>query len=170
MAWDGVQFRDEKGNPVTEKTRDTILSFVEKALGTPDADPDVLLNAASAVCANIRSIRNFPAYANRSIFRIARKAYIAERKLTAKFHALPDEAKSIEDRAVSHEVVEQQILLQELMLTLGPLDKEIYTHRLNGLSFVEIDEALSLKPRTSEYRFREAQFRLRKSLSAPPPR
>ncbi len=59
MAWDGVEFRDRHGNPVGEKTRETLLRLIEKALGTSSANPSVLINAAANVCANIGTIRNF---------------------------------------------------------------------------------------------------------------
>ncbi len=168
MAWDAVQFRDQNGNLVGEKTRDTLLRLIEKALGTPDADPDVLINVASGVCANLGSVRNFAAYANRSIFRAARKAYVVEKKLETRLEPLPEDSRSLEGLTTSPEPVEDQILLQELLNHLNGLDREIYLRRLKGFSFVEIDTALNLKPRTSEYRFREAQLRLRKTLSTPP--
>lgn len=47
---------------------------------------------------------------------------------------------------------------------LDGLDREIYLRRLRGFKFKEIEAALLLKPRTSEYRFREAALRLRKLL------
>jgi hypothetical protein len=56
--------------------------------------------------------------------------------------------------------IEKQILVRELLETLNGLDREIYLRRLNGFEFAEIDKALSLRPRTSEYRFREAKLRL----------
>jgi DNA-directed RNA polymerase specialized sigma24 family protein len=170
MAWDSVQFRDRHGNLVAEKTRNTLLQLIEKALASPDADPDSLINAASGVCANIGTIRNFAAYANRSIFRVARRGYVAEKKAEARLQPLPNDGRSLEDAKASSDAVERQILLEELMSGLSPIDRQIYTLRLNGKSFIDIDEALSLKPRTSEYRFREAQSRLRKNLSALPSR
>jgi hypothetical protein len=169
MAWEGVEFRDRHGNPVGEKTRETLLRLIEKALGTSAADPSVLINAAANVCANIGTIRNFTAYANRSIFRAARQGYVAECKTQALMEPLSGRLRDVEDRTASTEAVEQQILIEELLNALNSIDREIYVRHLKGQSFPCIDKALSLKPRTSEYRFREAQSRIRKSLSARPP-
>lgn len=170
MAWEAVEFRDRQGNPVARKTREMLLRLVERALGTPEADPSVIINAATNVCANIGEVRNFPAYANRSIFRAVRRGYVAECKTQAIMKPLSSRLRDLEDRNASNEAVEQQILVEELLSTLRPIDKEIYVRHLNGQTFRRIDQALSLKPRTSEYRFREAQLQLQKSLSARPPR
>jgi hypothetical protein len=169
MAWEAVEFRDRHGNLVGEKTRATLLRLIEKALGTPAADPSVLINAAANVCANIGEIRNFAAYANRSIFRAARRGYVEECKAQALMEPLPRELRHREDSTVT-ESVERQILIEELLSVLSPIDRDIYTRHLNGQTFPQIDKALSLKPRTSEYRFREAQSRIRKALAARPPR
>lgn len=170
MAWEAVEFRDRHGNPVAGRTREMLLRLIERALGTPAADPSVIINAATSVCANIGEVRNFPAYANRSIFRAVRRGYVAECKTQALMEPLSRKARDLEDKHLSSEAVERQILIEELLSTLRPLDKEIYARHLNGQTFQCIDKALSLKPRTSEYRFREAQERIRKALSARPPR
>lgn len=170
MAWDSVQFRDREGKPVAQKTRNILLGLIEKALRTPDADPDLLISAASSVCANMTDIKDFAAYANRSIFRVTRRAYVTERKAQARLQSLPDQGRHLEDETVLAEVVEQQILIEELLSGLNPIDREIYRRRLDGQSFPHIDRTLRLKPRTSEYRFREAQARVRKTISARPPR
>jgi hypothetical protein len=170
MAWDAVEFRDRHGNPVDGKTRETLLKLIERALGVPEADPHLLIAAASAVCANIDRIRNFPAYANRSIFRAVRQGYVAECKEQAIMQPLSGSVRDLEDRTVSSGAVERQILIEELLSTLNSMDREIYVRHLNGQTFPTIDKALSLKPRTSEYRFREAQSRIRKALAARPPR
>ena len=82
MAWEAVEFRDRHGNLVGEKTREALLRFIEKALDTvPDADPSVLMSAASSVCTKIDAVRNFYAYANRTIYRMARRGYVEERKV-----------------------------------------------------------------------------------------
>jgi hypothetical protein len=170
MAWDAIEFRDRHGNLIGEKTREMLLKLIEKALATPDADPESLINAASSVCANIEDVRNFPAYASRSIFRVARKGYVAERKARARMQPFVEKVGSPEFTTVSSNPIERQVLLGEVLDGLGSIDKEIYMRHINGQSFPQIDKALSLKPRTSEYRFREAQSRIRKALSARPPR
>jgi hypothetical protein len=170
MAWEAVEFRDRHGNLVSKEIREMLLRLIEKALRTaPDADPADLMNAASTVCANIDEVRNFSAYANRSIFRIAQRGNVAERKARARLQPLREKSRHLESPTVSSDPVERQILLGELLDTLHPLDKEIYMRHINGQSFPQIDKALSLKPRTSEYRFREAQLRTRRALSTRPP-
>lgn len=170
MAWEAVEFRDRHGNLVSEETRQTLLRLVERALGTTAADPCTVINAAANVCAKIGEIRNFSAYANRSIFRAVRQGYVAECKTQAVMQQLSRSVSNLEDRTVSSEAVERQILIEELLSTLSSIDREIYVRHLNGQTFPSIDKTLSLKPRTSEYRFREAQSRIRKGLAARPPR
>lgn len=166
MAWDGIQFRDQDGNDVPEETRQTLLALIERGLGTPDADPDKLINTASAVCANIGNIKNLAAYANRSIFRAVNKSYMAEKRILNRSEPLPedDEAPVV---AGPEEPVERQILLDRMLGSLEGQERQIYELHLQGYSFAEIDKRLRLKSRTSEYKYREAQLRLRRML---PPR
>jgi hypothetical protein len=170
MAWEAVEFRDRHGNLVSEETRQALLRLVERALGSPAADPSTVINAAANVCAKIGEVRNFSAYANRSIFRAVRQGYVAECKTQAIMQPLSGTVSDLEDSTVSSEAVERQILIEELLSTLSSIDREIYVRHLNGQTFPSIDRALSLKPRTSEYKFREAQSRIRKALAACPPR
>jgi DNA-directed RNA polymerase specialized sigma24 family protein len=167
MAWDGVEFRDREGNLVPEKAREVLLKLIEKGLSVPDADPDKLISAAHGVSANIGSIKNLAAYANRSIFRAARKSYVAEKKLVQHSEPITDEVGAIEESTTSPESIERQILIQQMLEILSGQERDIYELRLKGYSFADIDEELNLKPRTSEYRFREAQLLLRRML---PPR
>ena len=163
MAWEGVQFRDRHGNLVSDKTRETMLSLIERALGMTEADPEVLINTASGVCANLGSIKNIGAYANRALFRATRKSRVAEKRLAERLVPIREETAPESERlATPLEPVEQQILLDEMLSGLSGQDQEIYSLHLKGFSFAEIDKKLNLNPRTSEYRYREAQDRLRK--------
>jgi hypothetical protein len=125
-----------------------------------DIDPAILIRVAENIGRQISKIKNLVAYTNYSFFWAVRNATRREREERALLeqltvtHALTadtDEAK----------LIEQQILIRELLALLNGLDREIYIRRLNGLSFQQIDEDLSLKPRTSEYRYREAKLRFR---------
>jgi DNA-directed RNA polymerase specialized sigma24 family protein len=167
MAWDAVQFRDKDGNPVPEEVRQTLLASIEKALRFPDTDPQVLVDAATGICSNLMSVRNLSAYANRSMFRATRKAYVAERKLAEQMIPILDKSGSCEELTTPPEPIEQQIQLEGMLAILSALERDIYTFRMKGFAFTEIDKKLNLKPRTSEYRYREAQSKLRKLF---PPR
>ena len=162
MAWDTIEFRDRDGNLVPEKARDTLLASIERALRSPDTDPQALVDAAFGICANLPSIRNLSAYVNRSMFRATRRAYVAERKLAQQSEPIQEDTRTFEELTISPEPIDQQILLEEMLSSLSGLDRDIYSLRLKGFSFIEIDKKLNLKPRTSEYRYREAQSRLRK--------
>jgi hypothetical protein len=167
MAWEGVQFRDRDGNLVLEKTRETLLASIERALRSPHSDPQTLMDAASGICANLANIRDLPAYANRSMFRATRRAYVAERKLVEESEPISEDSGVFEELTTSPDPIDRQILLEKMLSSLSGLDLDIYTLHLKGFSFVQIDKKLNLKPRTSEYRYREAQLRLRKMF---PPR
>jgi len=163
MAWEGVQFRDRHGNLVSEKTRETMLSLIERALGMTEADPEVLINTASRVCAKLGSIRNIAAYANRALFRATRRSQVAEKRLAERLEPIQEDSTPVCERLTAPlEPVERQILLEEMLSNLSGQDRDIHSLHLKGFSFAEIDKKLNLKPRTSEYRYREAQERLRK--------
>ena len=168
MAWEGVQFRDRDGNLVPEKARQTLLASIEKALRSPHTDPQKLVDAAVGICANLADIRNLNAYANRSMFRETRRAYVEERKLAEESEPIPDDTGTFEELTTSPEPIERQILLEKMLSSLGGLDRDIYVLHLKGFSFAQIDKKLNLKPRTSEYRYREAQLRLRKLFPPQP--
>ena len=161
MPWDTVDLVDASGEPIENTARDAILAVVEQALANPDVDPDVLLEIASRVSAQIGSVQNLAAYTGRAIFRASKKASIEERKWLKRFRQfMPQEAEALRSSDPRCDPIEKQILVRELLETLNGLDREIYLRRLNGFEFAEIDKALSLRPRTSEYRFREAKLRL----------
>jgi DNA-directed RNA polymerase specialized sigma24 family protein len=168
MAWDALQFRDEYGNEVDGEQRQTLLSFIEKGLRNSDVDPDTLIKAARAVCRRLGTITNLAAYANRTVYRAVRDSHVAERKLLETLETLPEEDQLCSELPAEQDRVEQQILVERMFEGLDGLDRQIFDLHLLGHSFREIDEHLRLKSRTSEYRFREAQSKLRKML--PPQR
>jgi len=75
---------------------------------------------------------------------------------------IQEDTRTFEELTISLEPIDQQILLDEMLSSLSGLDRDIYSLRLKGFSFVEIDKKLNLRPRTSEYRCRETESRLRK--------
>lgn len=168
MAWDAIQFRDEYGNEVDEEQRQILLGFVEKGLRNSDVDPDALIKAASAVCRKLGSIRDLAAYANRTVYRAIRDSYVAERQRQEASESLPDDDRLAAEFTSAHHDIERQVLLQQVLDGLDGLDRQIYDLHLLGHSFREIDKQLRLKSRTSEYRYREAQSKLRNML--PPQR
>jgi DNA-directed RNA polymerase specialized sigma24 family protein len=168
MAWDAVQFRDEYGNEIVGETRQTVLSFIEKGLRKPDADPETLINVALAVCAKIGGIRNLAAYLNKSVYTSVRKDSVAEKKRLKAHQELPQDDRLSSEMTSVPETIEQQVLLQQILDSLDGQDRQIYELHLKGYSFREIDERLRLKSRTSEYKYREAQSKLRRML--PPQR
>ena len=167
MAWEAVQFRDEYGNEVVGDTRQTILSFIEKGLRKPNADPEELIKVASSVCAKLGGIRNLAAYLNKSVYKSVKKDFIAERAHIEAHQELPADDRLSSELTSIPETIEQQVLIQQILDSLDGQDRDIYELHLKGYSFREIDERLRLKSRTSEYRYREAQSKLRKML---PPR
>lgn len=62
------------------------------------------------------------------------------------------------------EQIENKILIRELLETLKPLDREIFTRHMRGDTCPEIDADLGLKPRTAEIRFAFCKNALRKAF------
>lgn len=162
MAWETVRLLDSSGKPVRKRHRKLILGFIEHALSNPHLDPDLLMKIARAAARDIADIHNLAAYLSRSLFRASRKANIDEQTVATQFEEISQCGKAIADRSTAS--IELQILIQELLEALDGLDREIYCLRLEGFKFKDIDKALSLRSRTSEYRFREAALRLRRLL------
>jgi len=166
MSWEALKLLNRSGHPLTGSQREIILKGVEKVLSSPYVKLEAVLRTAVNVARNIDCAKDPSAYANRSFFRVDRNARIAASKeaaLTEQLgpHHLNNQATSL--RAV--EPVEQQVLIRELLEQLDGLEREIYLARLSGDSFKQIDKTLSLKPGTSEDRYRKAKYRLSKGYS-----
>ena len=161
MSWEKVELLNASGKPIEKKVRNEILTLVEKTLANPDVDPDVLINIATKISGQIQNIQNLLAYTHRAMFRASKKASLQEKKRLGKLEQLtPQEADRLCSSEERVEPVEKQILIRELLESLDGIEREIYLRRIQGYTFEEIDKILNLKPRTSEYRFGEAQARL----------
>jgi hypothetical protein len=162
MPWEPLQLLNRSGQPLKQDEREIILKGIEKALDSPDVDIGTLLRAANNIGAQVGCIRDLPKYTEYSFFRVVKQAKIMRKKEDDRFEELgPHHLRRLAQHRRS-DPVEDQILIGELLEDLNGLDKEIYLRRLSGDSFERIDNELSLKPRTSEYRYREAKRRLRR--------
>src|SRR5438270_5067032 len=93
-----------------------------------EADPEILINTASGVCANLGSTRKIAVYANRALFRATRRSQVAEKRLTERLEPIQEESAPVSERLTAPlEPVERQILLEEMLSSLSGQDREIYS-------------------------------------------
>lgn len=166
MPWETLKLLNRSGHPLTSSQREIILKGVEKVLTSPYVKLETVLRTAVNVARNIDGARDPDAYTKRSFFRVDRSARIAARKEAALTEQLgPQHLSNQAATLQAVEPVEQQVLIRELLEQLDGLEREIYLARLSGDSFKQIDKTLSLKPGTSEDRYRKAKYRLSKGCS-----
>jgi hypothetical protein len=160
-AWNALDLRTESGGPVSDRDRETILEVANKALQNGHRDPQQVLQAARRVGRRAHLVENLRAYAMRAIFRAKSEldpAQLKEEPLTEVGYAA-----ELTDRSQVDQI-EHRILVQELLATLCPDDREIFLRRMAGETGPEIDLAMNLKPRTAEIRFCVCKNALRKVL------
>src|SRR5215510_11195402 len=75
MAFEGVQFTDRMGRPVSEKLRDQLIQVVTTVLAHPKADIDAVLERAQTIAKRAADgkIDNVGHYATKALFAVARK-------------------------------------------------------------------------------------------------
>jgi DNA-directed RNA polymerase specialized sigma24 family protein len=160
-TWKTLDLRDDSGCLIDEEHQKTILEVANKALETGQRDPRRILQAAKRIGRRAHLVENLRAYAVRAIFRVKNtvgSANVKEEQLTDVEYApqLTDNSQV--------EQIENHILVRELLDTLSPLDREIFVRRMDGMTCVEIDLAMDLKPRTAEIRFDACKNALRKAF------
>jgi DNA-directed RNA polymerase specialized sigma24 family protein len=127
-----------------------------------DSDPDITIAAVHEAARQRQFVSNLRAYAARTIFRAMRKFEVSEAKRAARAdsgytHKLPA-------LDFQPEQIENRILIRELMETLSPTDREIFSLRMYRCTFPEIDAQLKLRPRTAEQRYRACKDQLAELL------
>jgi len=147
-----------KGESQTEEHQRIILEIASRALESGERDPDEVLQVAKNVSLRAHLVDNLRAYASRALFRVKRKPQIDTVQLQEIQHSV-----ALADTS-DIEQIEAQILIQELLARLDRTDREIFTRRMNGETCPEIDEAMNLKPRTSDTRSTICKNALRRAV------
>ena len=151
--------RDEEA--LEAEQQQTILDVANKALENGHRDPEEVLRVAKNVRRRAHMVENLRAYATRAMLRIKDSVGLAQ----AKEAPLEDFEFATELIDVSQvERIENKILIRELLETLKPLDREIFTRHMRGDTCPEIDADMGLKPRTAEIRFAFCKNALRKAF------
>jgi hypothetical protein len=146
------------GESQSEEQQRIILEIASRALESGERDPDEVFQVAKNVSLRAHLVDNLRAYASRALFRVKRKPQINAVQLQDIQHSA-----ALADTSYV-EKIEAQILIQELLATLDRTDREIFTRRMNGASCPEIDQAMNLKPRTSDTRSTICKNALRRAV------
>ncbi len=158
MAWETVEFRTETGMPLPERERQILLEAASEAILNRDSDPGITIAAVHEAVRQRQFISNLRAYTARTIFRAIRKVEVSEAKRAARTES--DYTHKLPGLDFQPEQIENRILIRELMETLTPTDREIFSLRMYRCSFPEIDAQLKLRPRTAEQRYRACKEQL----------
>ena len=160
-GWNELNLGTRDEEALEAEQQQTIFDVANKALENGHRDPEEVLRVAKSVRRRANMVENLRAYATRAMFRIKDSVGLAQ----AKEEPLEDfefAAELIDASQV--EQIENKILIRELLETLKPLDREIFTRRMRGDTCPEIDSEMHLKPRTAEIRFAFCKNALRKAF------
>lgn len=162
MAWDTIDLRTQSGMPVREKERKTILDAAERAILQGDCDPEIAVKTVTKIGLKAHSIENLWAYANRALFRAMSKERSSQarrdQELVAETRLL-----SVATKSPSPET---DIAVRHALEGLDQLDRDIFTRRVFGESFVEIETGLNLPRGTAIRRFAISKQKLRQVLDS----
>ncbi len=160
-AWNELNLGARDEEALDAEQQQTILDVANKALENGHRDPEQVLRVAKSVRRRAHMVENLRAYATRAMFRIKDSVGLAQ----AKEEPIEDFEFAAELIDVSQvEQIENKILIRELLETLKPLDREIFTRHMRGDTCPEIDADMGLKPRTAEIRFAFCKNALRKAF------
>ena len=160
-AWNELNLGARDEEALDAEQQQTILDVANKALENGHRDPEEVLRVAKNVRRRAHMVENLRAYATRAMLRIKDSVGLAQ----AKEEPLEDFEFAPELIDVSQvERIENKILIRELLETLKPLDREIFTRHMRGDTCPEIDADMGLKPRTAEIRFAFCKNALRKAF------
>ena len=159
MSWEPIELLTRSGEPLSPRQREVILCGLERAVQSSEGDIEGLLKVARQIGLNIDDIKDLNAYTSSAFFRQAKTHKIAADKTAALLEPLHEHHLGSK-YSFTVPSIDNQILFYQLLDRLNGLDREIYLLRLKGNAFAKIDETLSLKAGTSEYRYREAARRL----------
>jgi hypothetical protein len=160
-AWNELNLGVREAGALDAEQQQTILEVANRALESGECDPEHVLRAARRVSRRAHMVENLRAYATRAMFRIKDSVGLAQAKEEPLeyFEFAPE---LIDVSQV--EQIENKILIRELLETVKPLDREIFTRHMRGDTCPEIDADLGLKPRTAEIRFAFCKNALRKAF------
>ena len=159
--WNELNFGAREEEALDAEQHQTIVDVASRALENGHRDPEQVLQVARSVSRRAHLVENLRAYATRAIFRVRDSVGLDQ----AKEEPLEDfefAAELIDGSQV--EQIENRILIRELLETLKPLDREIFTRRMRGETCPEIDSEMRLRPRTAEIRFLICKNALRKAF------
>lgn len=161
MDWARLDLRMPNGLPVSDAEQETVRKLAEEAIVTSEHDPEIVLKAAARALGQAAAVQNLRAYAKQTILNALKKTSLARAKKDPL--AASENLDYISDFTYVDKI-ESVILVRELLDTLSPQDREIFLRRMEGEVFPDIDREMSLKPRTSEFRFQISKKLLREAL------
>jgi len=162
MDWARLDLRMPNQASVNDQDREIIRQLAEEVIIKSDHDPDVVLNAAASAMSRRDVVVNLRAYAARTIFRAIKRTADARAK---KDPLVATASLDVVSNFAGNDSIENTILVRELLDKLAPQDREIFVRKMEGETFPEIDGAMSLRPRTAEFRFRVCKTTIREALS-----
>ena len=159
MSWDRLD--QQIPSSVSDGDRQTIRQVTQEAIIKGDHDPEIVLNTVANALTRVHLVSNLRAYVSSAVTRSVKRITVAQAKkdqlAAAGVRPLPSFA--------DEDSIENAILLRELLGSLSPSDHEIFSRRLEGEEFPEIDAAMALKRRTAESRFRICSESIRQSIA-----
>ncbi len=159
MDWDRLDQRIPSS--VSDADRQTIRQVAQEAIIKSDHDAEIVLNTVANALTRVHLVSNLRAYVSSAVNRAVKRITWAQAKkdqlAVAGLRPLPSFA--------DEDSIENAILLRELLESLSPSDREIFSRRLEGEEFPEIDTSMALKPRTAESRFRICTESIRASIA-----
>ena len=142
---DRVNLSAYLGANVPDHIRAQLAEAVTRAIQHPDADVDAILQRAKTIAdrAVAGEIQNVLQYATKAFFELSKKKRRQAAVEPIAFHA-PEYFDDFRNGKGGGSEIEAQVLLEDLLDNLSPVEREVYKRRLEGWSHEEISQQLGI--------------------------
>jgi hypothetical protein len=159
MDWDRLD--QQIPSSVSDRDRQTIRQVTQEAIINSHHDPEIVLDTVADALTRADQVSNLRAYISSAITRTLKRITLAQLRRDQ----LAAEGLRPLPKFADEDSIENAILVREMLESLSPSDHEIFSRRLEGEEFPEIDAAMALKRRTAESRFRICSEAIRQSIA-----
>jgi RNA polymerase sigma factor (sigma-70 family) len=162
---DRVNLSAYLGANVPLHIQEQLAEAVTRAIQHPDADLEAILQRAKTIAerAVAGEIQNVLHYATKALFAVAKKKRrdVAAEPLVFRASEYFDDFRFGDGDASA---IEAHVLLEELLATLSPTERDVYRRRLEGWTHQEISQQLGISTDNSRTYFSRARRMLMNRL------
>jgi DNA-directed RNA polymerase specialized sigma24 family protein len=163
------RFLDRQGQPFPEDVRTVLVDVLERVIAHPDTDIDAVVDRARVIGTRAVEgrIDDLPRYLTKALFAVAQeKRARSIEQIEVLCPPCDLESLGAKANAERYSSIEAQVLLDEVLAMLSPLDRKVYMLHSDGFEHREIAKQLGISESMSWLRLRRAKSRLASWLKA----